>query len=201
MKQYAPAADRNRGPILAAIRDVLPAAGLVLEIASGTGQHATFFAAALPGLTFVPSDVDPVNLESIRAHVAEAKLANLRPPLRIDVTDQDWAIAGADAVICSNMLHIAPWAATLGLFRGAGRLLPAGAPLVTYGPYRFAGAFTAPSNAAFDASLRARDPRWGVRDVADVERVAVEQGFSLEQTIEMPANNHLLVFRRGPRPG
>lgn len=199
MKRRAPAADRNREPILAVLRDVLPKAGVVLEIASGTGQHVAFFAAELPGLTFQPSDVDPVALASIVAYVDEAGLANLRPPLCLDVTDEDWGVARVDALICTNMIHISPWTATEGLFRGAGHLLPAGAPLVTYGPYRFHGAFTAPSNAAFDASLRGQDARWGVRDVAEVERLAAEHGLSLERTIAVPANNHILVFRRGPK--
>ena len=195
-KRSAPAAERNAGSILAVLERVMPAHGLVLEVASGTGQHAEHMASALPGLTWQPSDVDPAALASIADRVASAGLPNLRPPLELDVMAQPWPIASADAVLCINMLHISPWSAALALLRGAAGILADGGLLYTYGPYCFAGAFTAPSNAAFDASLRARDPAWGVRDVRDLEQAAAQVGLRLVETIPMPANNHSLVFRR-----
>lgn len=196
VKQHAPATQRNREPILEVLRRVLPAEGLVLEIASGSGEHAVHFAAALPAITWQPSDPSATAVASIAAHRDEAGLANLRPPLLLDVTAEPWPVAHADAVVCINMIHIAPWDATVALFAGAARRLAPGAPLVTYGPYRFDGAFTSPSNQAFDDSLRARDPRWGVRDVTDLDRLAAAHGLGHEDTVAMPANNHVLVFRR-----
>ncbi len=195
MKQVYPAADRNREPIAEALRAVLPEQGRVLEIASGTGQHVVHFAARFPRLTFLPSDMDPELRASVAAYVGEAGLSNVEPPRNVDVTAEGWE-EPVDAVICSNMIHIAPWAATLGLFRGASRCLAAGAPLVLYGPFRFSGQFTSPSNETFDLSLRERNPEWGVRDVADLTEVAAANGFALEATVAMPANNHVLVFRR-----
>ena len=194
-RQVAPAAERNAEPIRAVLARVLPAGGLVLEIASGTGQHAAHMARAFPAVTWQPSDPDPVARESIAAWRQEAGLDNLLPPVELDVTREPWPLVAADAVVCINMIHIAPWAAALALFRGAGRLLAGGGLLYLYGPYRFHGAFTAPSNAAFDASLRARDPAWGVRDLDDIEPAAAAAGFRLEETVAMPANNHSLVFR------
>ncbi|MBL6454909.1 DUF938 domain-containing protein [Belnapia sp. T6] len=191
-RRYAPATLRNREPILAVLRRHLPPAGLVLEVASGTGEHAAHFAAALPGLTFQPSDPEPAARTSIAAW--GAGLANLRPPLALDATGEDWP--AADAVLCINMIHIAPWAATLGLMRGAARCLAPGGPLILYGPYRRGGAHTAPGNAAFDADLRARDPEWGVRDLESVAAAAAAQGFGPPVAEEMPANNLTLVFRR-----
>lgn len=195
-KRNAPAAERNRGPILEVLREVLPAHGLVLEIASGTGQHAVHFAAALPHLEFQPTDVDPAALGSVQAWVADAGLPNVRPPVPLDVCEPRWPVEAADAIFCANMIHIAPWAATLGLFAGAERVLPLGAPLVLYGPFAFSGRFTAPSNEAFDQSLRGRDPAWGVRDLDDVTRIAEQHGLARERLVEMPANNHTVVFRR-----
>ncbi|MBL8619826.1 MAG: DUF938 domain-containing protein [Myxococcales bacterium] len=195
-RRFAPATARNRAPILEVLHEVLPGRGLVLEIASGTGEHAVHFAAALPDLTWQPSDPDPDNRASIAAWRDEAALPNLRPPLALDVT-APWPIAAAEAIVCINMIHIAPWEAALALFAGAARVLPAGGPLVTYGPYRFGGAFTAPSNAAFDADLRRRDPRWGVRDVSDLETAAAAAGLALIGTFGLPANNHAIVWRRG----
>jgi hypothetical protein len=198
LKRHAPATSRNREPILAVLRDALPRAGVVLEVASGSGEHAAFFAAQLPDLAWQPTDPDPESLASIAAHRAEASLASLRAPLRLDVTEPGWARdLCADAVVCINMIHIAPWEACLGLLAGASELLAPGSPLYLYGPYRFEGAFHAESNAAFDASLRARDPRWGVRDLAEVTRAAEAAGFTRESVVAMPANNHSLVFRRG----
>jgi SAM-dependent methyltransferase len=191
----APSALRNRGPILEVLRRVLPPHGLVLEIASGTGDHAVHFAAALPGLAFQPTDRDSAALASIAAHRAAADLPNLLPPLPLDVTEP-WPVERADAVLSINLIHIAPWAAAEGLVAGAGRVVPPGGVLFLYGPYRIAGAHTAPSNAAFDESLRARDPAWGVRDLDDVARLAERHGFALEERVPMPANNFSLVFRR-----
>jgi len=189
---------RNRDAILEVLRRVLPSVGLVLEVASGTGQHVAHFAQQLPDLEWQPTDLDPESRASARAWTHALGLVNVRPPLALDVTDPGaWPVA-ADAIFCANMVHIAPWACCLGLLDGAARLLPGGRRLVTYGPYRFGGRFTAESNARFNASLEARDASWGVRDVDDITREAVARGFDLEETVEMPANNHLLVWRRGP---
>lgn len=198
MKRYAPAAARNRGPILKVLRQVLPATGTILEIASGTGEHAIHFAEALSRLEWQPSDVDPAALESLAAHAADAALTNLRPGIVLDSRDDDWGAAANDvaAIVCINMIHIAPWACCEGLVRGAGRTLDRGAPLVTYGPYRFDGSFTAPSNETFDAALRHRDASWGVRDLSDVERIANTAGLDLARVVDMPANNHIVVFHR-----
>ncbi len=196
MKRSAPSATRNREPILEVLHQVLPDRGLVLEIASGTGEHAVHFAAALPGLTWQPTDPDADARASIAAWRDEAGLPNLRPPLPLDVTAA-WPVDAADAMLCINMIHIAPWEAALALFAGAARVLPVGGPLVTYGPYRFGGAFTAASNAAFDADLRRRDLRWGVRDVGELETAAATHGLELIATFGLPANNHALVWRRG----
>jgi len=196
MKQSAPAAQRNREPIREVLARHLPARGLVLEIASGTGEHAVHMARSFPALAWQPTDVDAGALASIAAWRDETALPNLRAPIALDVTREPWPVVAADAIVCINMVHIAPWEATLALFAGAARTLVPGGLLVLYGPYRFEGRFTAPSNEAFDASLRARDPRWGVRDVADLRAAA--GGFELAEIVEMPANNHVLVFRRGP---
>ncbi|HUS66361.1 MAG TPA: DUF938 domain-containing protein [Kofleriaceae bacterium] len=195
MRRTPPAAERNAEPILEVLRRVLPQRGLVVEVASGSGYHAGVFARALPELAWQPTDRDPDGLASIAAWVDAAALPNLRAPLRLDVT-APWPVERADAVLCINMIHIAPWTSAIALLDGAARVLPAGAPLVTYGPYRFDGVFTAPSNADFDASLRARDPGWGVRDVADLRREAAARGLALEEEVAMPANNHTLIFRR-----
>ncbi|WP_439599415.1 DUF938 domain-containing protein [Falsiroseomonas sp.] len=194
-RRIAPAAARNRDPILAALRPLLPAAGLVLEVASGSGEHAAHFAAALPGLHFQPSDPDPANRASIDAWCAGAP--NIRPALALDAMAPDWPLAAADAVLCINMIHIAPWAATPGLLRGAARILPPGGPLVLYGPYLRDGVATAPSNLDFDASLRARDPAWGLRRLEEVAAAAAAAGFGPPAVTEMPANNLLVAFRRG----
>jgi len=191
-KQHAPAAARNRAPIREVLARVLPARGTVLEIASGSGEHAVAFAAAFPDLAWQPSDPSSAARASIAAWRAEAQLANLRAPIELDASAAAWPIDAADAIVCINMIHIAPWQAALGLLAGAARVLPPGGLLYLYGPYRHAGEI-APSNAAFDDSLRARDPRWGVRDVDDL--VAAARGLTLHETIAMPANNHSLVFR------
>jgi SAM-dependent methyltransferase len=196
MKRHAPATDRNRDPILAVLTSTIGGSPRVLEVASGTGQHAAYFAAHLPHVTWQPSDPDPAARASIAAWIAESGAGNLRAPIALDAAAPPWDVDGADAVVCINMVHIAPWTAALGLFAGAAELLPTGAPLVTYGPYRFAGAFTAPSNEAFDRELREQNPAWGVRDVNDLEAAAVARGFVLEDVVAMPANNHCLIFRR-----
>jgi len=194
----APAVARNRDPILVVLRDVLPAAGMVLEIASGSGEHAVHFAAALPHLAWQPTDPDEQARGSIAAHAGQAKLANLLPPLALDAAAPVWPVTLADAIVSINMIHIAPWRATQGLMAGAARVLPAGAPLYLYGPYRQHGQHTAPSNVAFDESLRARNPAWGVRDLDAVVALAAEHGLTLQRTVAMPANNLSVVFRRNP---
>jgi SAM-dependent methyltransferase len=187
---------RNREPILAVLRGVLPGTGTVLEIASGTGEHAVHFATALPALTWQPTDRDPDPLRSIAAQRAAAGLPNLLPPLELDASAPSWPVERADAIVSINMIHIAPWRAAEGLMAGAGRLLAPGGVLYLYGPFKEGGRHTAPSNAAFDASLRARDPQWGVRDVGEVEELARRHGLELIERIPMPANNLSLVLRR-----
>ena len=195
MKCHAPATERNRAFLLEVLRRVLADRREVLEIASGTGQHAVFFAAALPHLRWQPTDRDAAALASIEAWRAEAGLPNVAPARALDVGSLPWPVERADAVVCINLVHIAPWSTSVALFEGAARLLSAAAPLVTYGPYRFGGR-TAPSNDAFDASLRAQDASWGVRDVDDLAALARRTGFDLEEGVPMPANNHTLIWRR-----
>ncbi|WP_419899437.1 DUF938 domain-containing protein [Roseomonas sp. USHLN139] len=194
----APAALRNRDPILAVLRQFLPPAGLLLEIASGSGEHAVHWARHLPDWTIQPSDAEARARDSIAAHAAEAGLPNLLAPLALDAAAAPWPVDRADAVLCINMIHIAPWAATLGLLAGAARCLAPGAPLLLYGPYRRDGLPTAPSNEAFDADLRRRNPAWGLRRLEDVAAAAAAAGFQpVPAVTEMPANNLTLVFRRG----
>lgn len=195
MKRHAPAAERNRDPIAAVLREVLPTRGLVLEVASGTGQHAAYFARLFPGLEWQPSDPDPDALTSIEAWIADAGPANLREPIELDAAGT-WPVDYADAVLCINMVHVSPWTATLGLLAGAARLLPPGAPLILYGPYRRSGVETAESNEAFDRSLKARNPNWGLRDLGQVTAAAEAVGLVLEPVVEMPANNLSIVFRK-----
>ena len=195
-RRFAPATARNREPILAVLRRVLPASGTVLEIASGTGEHAAHFAPHFPALTWQPSDADADNLASIAAWAAASGAANIRPPILLDVTAPDWGVEGVAAILAVNMIHIAPWAAAEALMAGAGRRLPPGAPLYLYGPYKRGGQHTAPSNAAFDADLRRRDPAWGVRDLDDVARLALQSGLDLAEVVAMPANNLSVIFRR-----
>ncbi|MGB3318181.1 MAG: DUF938 domain-containing protein [Sphingopyxis granuli] len=195
-KRHAPATLRNRDAIAAVLADWLPAAGTVLEIASGSGEHAVHFAAAFPALTWQPSDPDPDALASIVAWSGEAAAANILLPLQLDAATPDWPVARAAAILCINMVHISPWEATLGLFAGAARLLPPGAPLILYGPYVEADVPTAESNRTFDASLRARNPAWGLRDTAVVAAAAEQAGFGLAARCAMPANNLMLLFRR-----
>jgi SAM-dependent methyltransferase len=193
---YFPHVARNREPILEVLRRVLPPQGLVLEIASGGGEHAAYFASNLPGLRWQPTDANSEMFESIAAHRAAAGVANLLAPLHFDVTSERWPIERADAMVCCNMIHIAPWAATEGLIAGAGRTLSRGGLLYLYGPYKIDGRHSAPSNEDFDASLRARNPLWGVRDLTDVASLAERHGLELAETVAMPANNLSVVFRR-----
>jgi cyclopropane fatty-acyl-phospholipid synthase-like methyltransferase len=192
----SPAVARNRDPILAVLRRVLPARGTVLEIASGTGEHAVHFAAALPQITWQPADLDPDALRSISAYRARAQLPNLLPPLELDAAAAVWPVTSADAVVSINMIHIAPWTAAEGLMAGAERILSRGNVVYLYGPFKENGRHTAPSNAAFDASLRGRNPEWGVRDVGEVAELARRHGLALVERIAMPANNLSIVFRR-----
>jgi len=191
----APAVARNRDAILAVLRRVLPAEATVLEIASGSGEHAIHIAAALPGLTWFPSDPEPEARRSIAAHTRLARLTNIRPPLALDARASAWPVGRADAVICINMIHIAPWSATEGLMAGAGRVLTGTGLLFLYGPFREGGQHSAESNAAFDASLRARDQEWGVRDLESVADLAARYGFVMAERVAMPANNTSLIFR------
>lgn len=195
-KAFAPAAERNRQPILEVLRRVLPKKGVVLEVASGTGQHASYFAEHLPSIRWQPTDASPQALGSIRAWVEEARRDNLLLPLELDVRWEEWPRVHADALLCINLIHICGWDTTEALFRGAQKQLGTGCPLITYGPYRLHGEHTAPSNAAFDQSLRSRDPRWGIRDIDELTELAARTGFSLEERVDMPANNMTLVWRR-----
>jgi hypothetical protein len=195
-RRSAPATLRNRDPILGLLRPLLPETGLVLEIASGTGEHVVHFARHLPALRWQPSDPSPDARASIAAWAAAEGLANVLPPLDLDAAGEDWPIARADAVLCINMIHISPWEATEGLMRGAGAVLSAGQPLYLYGPYRRPGHALEPSNAAFDADLKRRDPRWGLRDLDAVMACAEANGLAFERAVEMPANNLSVIFRR-----
>lgn len=191
-----PATARNRDAILDVLRGVLPASGSVLEIASGSGEHVVHFARAFPDLTFQPSDPEDAALQSIAAWSQNSGLKNIRPPAMLDAASAQWPVNAADAILCINMIHIAPWRASEGLFHGAARLLPPGAPLYLYGPYRRADVVTAPSNEAFDESLKSRNPEWGLRDLETVAALAQDSGFSGPAITEMPANNLSVVFRR-----
>ena len=199
LRRSAPAALRNREPIAEVLRDWLPATGLVLEIASGTGEHAVHFAREFPNLDWQPSDIHPDALGSIRAWRAHSKLANVREPLVIDASAPDWPIDRADAVLSINMVHISPWASALGLIAGASRLLPEGGPLILYGPWLKDDVVTVPSNVAFDTDLRHRDPEWGLRKVEDFAAAASEKGLDLEEVRAMPANNMMLLLRKNPQ--
>lgn len=196
-RQYAPAIERNREPILEVLRQVLPPTGTILEIASGTGEHAVYFAPRLAPRKWLPSDTNPVALASIAAWRQYCACDNLYPPITLDVCDSNWAVeTEIDAIACINMIHIAPWAACLGLMAGAKRHLPPGGILYLYGPFKQAGEHTAPSNAAFDASLRAQNPQWGIRDLDEVATVAQSANLSLIRTVAMPANNYSVVWQK-----
>jgi SAM-dependent methyltransferase len=195
-RRFAPAVARNKAAITEALGRHLPASGLVLEIASGSGEHALHFAAHFPALRFQPTDPDAAALASIAAWQAEAQLPNLRAPLALDVMAGAWPVPKADAVLCINMIHIAPWEATAALMRGAARVLPHDGVLFLYGPFTQGGQHTAPTNAEFDASLRAQDARWGVRDLEAVAEIASAAGFATPVVEAMPANNLSVIFRR-----
>jgi len=195
-RRSAPHVARNAGPIADVLEGVLPERGLVLEIASGTGEHILHFAEMFPKLLWQPSDPDPGAVRSIEAWRGDAGLFNLLPAIALDARAVEWGVARADAILCINMVHISPWAATAGLMRGAGRMLEAGAPLYLYGAYRRAEVETAPSNEAFDESLRARDPEWGLRDLEEVVAEGEKNGLVLEAVTPMPANNLSVVLRK-----
>lgn len=192
----SPAAERNKEPLLAVLTRVLPDAGLALEIASGTGQHVVHFARTLTRLRWQPSDPDAAMRESIRAHIAAADLDNVAAPLDLDVLEMRWPIERADAVLCSNMIHIAPWPATEGLVRGSAGLLGRGAPLILYGPFRRNGQHTSPSNETFDSSLRLRSSEWGVRDLEHVTQLAEHHALTCAEIVAMPANNLCVIYRK-----
>jgi SAM-dependent methyltransferase len=195
-RRSAPAALRNREPIADVLREWLPSSGLVLEIASGTGEHALHFAERFPQLEWQPSDIHCDALASIDACRVESALPNLHPPLALDAGAAHWPIERADAILSINMVHISPWASAIGLIEGAARLLAPGAPLILYGPWLSRKVPTAPSNLDFDANLRSRNPAWGLRRIEDFETAAESGGFRLEQVRTMPANNMMLLFRR-----
>lgn len=193
----SPSSARNREPLLAVLRRWLPASGTVLEVASGLGEHAAWFAEALPGITWQPTDRNEEALDILRARRDQAGLTNLAPPLVLNAAEPDgWPLGRADAIVCINMVHISPWAATQGLMVGAARVLPVGGALILYGPYIETDVETAPSNLAFDADLKRRDPAWGLRDLEGVAALAAEHGLTLAGRVAMPANNLCLLFRR-----
>ena len=195
---HSPAADRNKQAILEVLHKLVPAHGAALEIASGTGQHVAWFAAAMPNWTWQPTDFDEGSCASIEAHVAQAGLQNVRAPIRLDVTSPQWPVGDLlfDAIYCANMLHISPWATCAGLMAGAAQHLAPHGVLVNYGPYLEDDVPTAPGNLQFDESLRARDPAWGIRRLEDVKQAAQRVGLVLRERHAMPANNLLLVFSR-----
>jgi SAM-dependent methyltransferase len=195
-RMFHPHVERNREPILAVLKRLLPARALVLEMASGSGEHAAFFAKALQGASWLPSDIDPKALASIAAFRAEAAVPNLLAPVRLDATAEVWPVKRVNAIVCCNMIHIAPWAACQGLIAGAGRVLQPGGILFLYGPFKIDGHHTARSNQEFDAWLRGQNPEWGIRDIGDVRALATEHGLTLAETVPMPANNLSVVFRR-----
>lgn len=193
---YSAACERNREALLDVLRRVFPSEGRVIEIAAGTGMHALHFARNLPQLEWVPTDPDSEARESIDAWSGDANLPNLRSARELDTRDENWVVGDADAILCSNMIHIAPWESCIGLFRGADHILHDRGVVVTYGPYRFPGRAPVPSNESFDLSLRSRNPEWGVRSIDDVTEVAGDWGFCRHETVPMPANNHSIVWTR-----
>ena len=196
MKQHAPATLRNREAILTILRKELPDSGTVLEVAAGSGEHAAFFAEHLPNIQWQPTDPSDEAIDSIAVYVEEAGLLNLSSPLELDASAPDWPVSQADAIVCINMVHISPWAASEGLFAGAAQILSGkNLPLILYGPYFEQGVETAPSNLEFDASLKARNPAWGIRHAEDLDSLAARHGFTRNARYEMPANNLMLVYR------
>ena len=195
-RRYSASAARNRDPILDVLRGELPSSGLVLEVASGTGEHVVHFAQRNPDIIFQPSDPSTEALQSIASWTEATGLKNIRPPIRLDVLEQDWPVQSVDAVFCCNMIHIAPWEACRGLIAGAGRIMGSPSPLIFYGPFLRAGVETAPGNRAFDLDLRQRNPDWGIRHLDAVSKLAAEAGFSEPVVTEMPANNLCVCLRR-----
>lgn len=199
-RREAPSAQRNAAAILDVLRQILPESGTVLEIGSGTGEHARLFAPALAPRSWLPSDPDPGQRASIAAWTADMTGPKPLPPRAIDASSDDWNVGPRDnitAITSANVIHISPWSTAEGLIAGAGRILPPGGVLHFYGPFKRGGAHTTDSNAAFDATLRARDPAWGVRDLDDLETLAKAAGLALDQVIDMPSNNFSVVFKRG----
>lgn len=195
-KKHAPATLRNRDAIMTVLTRILPSSGTVLEIASGSGEHILHFAKAMPSLNWQPSDPDPACRTSIRAWSNENQHPNVADPVDLDASASLWPVEDVAAILCINMIHISPWAATEGLLAGAEQLLAPRAPLYLYGPFHMAGRTTAPSNEAFDQSLRSRNPKWGLRNLEEVEREAQSHGFSLSETIDMPANNLSIILQK-----
>jgi hypothetical protein len=202
-RRHAAATRRNREPILDVLRRVLPAQGTVLEIGSGTGEHAVYLAPRLMPRFWQPTDIEPANLKSIVAWVRESPSTNILPPISLDAAASEWPIEReprpdppVTAIFSANVIHISPWSVCLGLIGGAGRILPEGGVLALYGPFKMKGRHTAPSNEAFDESLRARDPSWGVRDLTEIENLTGEMGLHLDDVVDMPANNKVAVFSR-----
>ena len=195
-RMFSPSTERNRGHILPVLQRILPDAASVLEVGSGTGEHAVYFCAHMPWLHWQPTEGDPAAIDSITAWISHSGLPNIETPLELELNSETWPVRHADAVVAINVLHYSPWSSTAALFRGAARVLPKGGIVYCYGPYRRNGAHTAPSNAAFDEWLHDVDPGFGVRDLEAVEAEAREHGFRLDEVIEMPANNFSLIFRR-----
>lgn len=196
LRRSSPAAMRNRGPILEVLRSILPGSGMVLEVASGTGEHVVYFANHFPSLEWQPTDPSSAARASISAWIAAEALTNILPPLDIDVTHRAWKAGRASAIVAINLLHISPWGATIGLLRGASKILPLGGPLYLYGPFRRQDRPFEPSNQAFDDDLRSRDPNWGIRGLEDVIQLAVQFDLALDRLVEMPSNNMSVIFRR-----
>lgn len=195
-KYVSEASERNKGPILDVLRDILPVKSFVLEVSSGSGQHAVHMAEAFPDMTWQPSDIDPAFRASVEAWRTEAALPNVLPAIHLDVTEHPWPVDRADAVYNCNMIHIAPWECCIGLLDGAAKILPEGGILFMYGPYKVGGKHTAPSNEAFDGNLRSRDPSWGIRNLDDVALEARRRGLHLIKTVKMPANNLSVIYRK-----
>ena len=192
-KAFAPAAERNRAPILEVLSSCL-SDGLVLEIGSGTGQHTAYFSSALPRIEWQPTEYDETRFDSIRAWVADSGAENVRPVVHLDARSNVWPVDTVDAIYSANVIHISPWTVTQGIFAGAERTLKPRGHLVLYGPFRFDGVWRAQSNQAFDERLRSLNPTWGVRDIEDIKSIAQQHGLSLRKTVECPANNHCLIF-------
>jgi SAM-dependent methyltransferase len=200
-RRHADATLRNREPILQVLQSILPVEGTLLEIASGTGEHAAHLAARMPRIVWIPTDADEGAVESIAAWRAAEGGPNLEAPRLLDVRDQDWGVSGLDAILCVNMIHISPWECTEALMRGAARALKPGGLLYLYGPFMIDGLHTAPSNERFDRMLLMQDPSWGVRDLGAVVDTALAEGLALDGDVEMPANNRSVWFRRPPSVG